>query len=254
MAVVSTIHNEEDLIAPFLEHYFGMGVGAVVLLANDCTDRTLERTARYSGVEVEPLDSGGELDCALRRDALDARRRALAGRFDWVLLVDADEFLVPKEGGLQETLLRHDGRDVLGSEGWDVVQGPDEPPFDPSAALLPQRRWGLPNRAYDKPAVLRPGADRRPAVGLHYLEGPEPHPAEAPFYLMHLAHFDEGVFLKRRRQMTARQGLRNIQRGYSAEHTAQTEADIRRRWRALRQGPRLAPLPARGVGGSGGTS
>ena len=142
VAVVSTVHNEEDLIAPFLEHYFGMGVGAIILLANDCTDRTLERTARYSGVEVVPLDSGGELDCALRRDALDARRRALAGRFDWVLLVDADEFLVPKEGGLQETLLRHDGRDVLGSKGWDVMQGPDEPPFDPSAPLLPQATVG----------------------------------------------------------------------------------------------------------------
>ena len=146
VAVVSTVHNEEDLIVAFLEHYFGLGAGAIVLLANDCTDRTLELAARFPAASVERLDSGGELDCALRRDALDARRRSLAGRFDWVLLVDADEFLVPKEGGLKETLLRHAGRAVLGSEGWDVVQRPGEPPYDPARPLLRQRRWARPTR------------------------------------------------------------------------------------------------------------
>jgi hypothetical protein len=45
--------------------------------------------------------------------------------------------------------------------------------------------------------------------------------------------------------MTARQGLKNIQKGLSAEHTAQTEADIKRRWKAMQGNPRLAPLPAR---------
>ncbi len=48
-----------------------------------------------------------------------------------------------------------------------------------------------------------------------------------------------------RRKMTAPQGLRNIQKGLSTEHAAQTEVDIRRRWKALQQDPRLAPLPTR---------
>ena len=36
VAVVSTVHNEEALIVPFLEHYFSQGVQKVILLANDC--------------------------------------------------------------------------------------------------------------------------------------------------------------------------------------------------------------------------
>ncbi|HVS38638.1 MAG TPA: glycosyltransferase [Gemmataceae bacterium] len=243
VAVISTVHNEEVLIVPFLEHYLGLGADAVILLANDCTDRTLEFAARYPAVSVEGLDSGGELDCAVRRDALDARRCSLAGRFDWVLLVDADEFLVPKQGGLKETLRRYADRKVLGSEGWTVVQRPDDPSYDPAAPLLPQRRWGKPDPAYGKPIIVRPEAACRPVVGLHYLEGAEPRPPDVPFFLLHLSHFDEAVFLKRRLQMTARQGLHNIQSGYSIQHTARTEADLRREWRAVQEDPGLAPLP-----------
>ena len=80
-------------------------------------------------------------------------------------------------------------------------------------------------------------------MGLHYLEGPEPRLLEAPFHLLHFAHFDEAVFFKRRLQMTARQGLHNIQRGYSVQHTARTEAELRREWSELQRRPGLTLLP-----------
>jgi hypothetical protein len=92
--------------------------------------------------------------------------------------------------------------------------------------------------------VLRPSGPERLAPGQHYLLGDQPWPAVRPFWLLHFAACDERLFFKRRLRMTARQGLRNIQKGYSSEHTAQTEADVRRRWRTLQEDPRLAPLPA----------
>jgi glycosyltransferase involved in cell wall biosynthesis/predicted Zn-dependent protease len=246
VAVICGVHNEEDLIVPFLEHYFGLGADAVWLLNNDSTDRTLERARRYPGVTVTDLDSDGQLDDLLRRDALERARAACIGRYDFVILVDADEFVVPKRGGLKDTLARHRDQPALGTEGYDVIQRPGEPAYDPAAPLLGQRRWGVPNPTYGKPVVLRPDSPVRLAVGQHFLEGPRPYPPVCPFYLLHFAGFDEGLFLKRRRQMTARQGDRNIRAGYSVQHTSQTEDDLRRRWRELQAHPRQTLLPVRG--------
>jgi hypothetical protein len=244
LAVVCIAHDEEELIGPFLDHYLGHGADAVFVVDNDSTDSTVELARRRPNVTVERLESG-ELDEELRTATFQRLREACAGRYDWVLLVDCDEFLVPKGGGaLKEELAKHPEAGVLGAEGWDVVQGSGEPPMDWSKPLPPQRRFGAPSRAYDKPVVLRPSGPERLAPGQHYLLGDQPWPAVRPFWLLHFAACDERLFFKRRLRMTARQGLRNIQKGYSSEHTAQTEADVRRRWRTLREDPRLAPLPS----------
>ena len=127
MAVVCIAHDEEELIGPFLDHYFGQGADAVFIVDNDCTDSTVEIARRRPNVTVERLESG-ELDEELRTATFQRLREACAGKFDWVLLVDCDEFLVPKEAGtLKEELARHAEAGVLGAEGWDVAQRPGEP-------------------------------------------------------------------------------------------------------------------------------
>ncbi len=242
-AVLTIAHDEQELIGPFLDHYFAHGAESVVLVDNDCTDATVERALRRPHVVVERLESG-DLDEELRTATFQRLREACQGKYDWVLLVDCDEFLVPRSGGtIRQELMRRADAAVLGAVGWDVVQRPGEPPIDWAAPLLPQRGFGVPNPVYDKPVVLRPSGPERLAPGQHYLLGPAPYPAPRPFWLLHFAACDETLFLKRRRRMTARQGLKNIQKGLSSEHTAQTEADIRRRWRTLQHDPRLAPLP-----------
>jgi glycosyltransferase involved in cell wall biosynthesis/Flp pilus assembly protein TadD len=243
VAVISTIHNEEDLILPFLEHYFGLGADAVLLLDNDCTDRTLEMASHFANVTTTRLNTNGVLDCELRRDALEGCRAECAGRFDFVILADADEFLVPKEEGLKETLARHSNESALGTEGYEVIQRPDDHPYDPALPVLRQRRWGVPNPLYNKPIVLRPSCPARLAVGLHVLEGPNPYPPISPFYLFHLASFDERLFLKRRLKMTARQGNRNIEQSYSVQHTDQTEPHLRKRFQAMQNDQRATLLP-----------
>jgi hypothetical protein len=100
---------------------------------------------------------------------------------------------------------------------------------------------------YGKPVVLRPTAQVRLDVGLHRLQGPQPYPPLCPFLLLHLAAFDEQLFLKRRRQMTARQGGRNVAGGYSVQHTRQSEEDLHRRWREFQNNPLARLLPNRAV-------
>jgi hypothetical protein len=245
VAVIVTVHNEEDLILAFLEHYTGLGVDAFLVLNNESTDRTMELAGRFAQVSVVETASAGQLDDLVRYVMIQRQRAACIGRFDYVLLVDADEFIVPKEGGLKETLARLRDQGVLGCEGFDVVQGPGEGPYDPARPLLGQRGWGVPNRMYDKPVVLRPEAPAHLVAGLHRLAGPIRYPPVTPFWLLHFAAFDEGLYFKRRRKMVARQGERNRRLGYAREYTDCTEADLRRRWEALQNHPQRRPLPTR---------
>jgi glycosyltransferase involved in cell wall biosynthesis/Flp pilus assembly protein TadD len=190
-AVVTIAHDEEEIIDAFLDHYLGHGADAVFLVDNDCTDSTVERARRRTNVVVDQLQSG-ELDEELRTATFQRLREACAGSFDWVLLVDCDEFLVPTNGGrLKAELAKHPDASVLGSEGWDVVQRSGELPIDWAAPLLAQRAFGAANPVYNKPVVLRPSGPERLAPGQHYLRGPEPHPAVRPFRLLHLAACDE---------------------------------------------------------------
>jgi tetratricopeptide (TPR) repeat protein len=244
LAVVCVVHNEEDFIEPFLEHYFGRGADTVFLVNNDCTDETLALARRYPNVVIAEMDSNGELDDFLMTEMYQRYRAACAGRYDYAFLVACDEFIVPKERHLlKDALEPYRALPVLGTEGYEVVQAPDEPPLDPAAPPLLQRRWGLANPLYNKPVVLRPDGPERLVVGHHQLEGPVPYPPHAPFYLFHLAACDERIFLKRRLKMARRQGARNAARGYSVQYTNKSEADVRRLWQELQHHPRTRPLP-----------
>ena len=241
-AVVCIVHEEGPLVAAFVDHYLSQGARRVILVDNESADGAVETAARRPGVEARRLASGG-LDDELRTTMFQRTRESLAD-LDWVILVDADEFIVPKFGEtIREALATYADEAALGTEGWDVVQGPGEGPLDWTLPILPQRGWGVPNPDYGKPVVLRPGSPERLHCGQHYFREPHSHPAERPFWLFHLAAADERLFLERRRRMTARQTENNVRNGLGVQHTNQSEADIRRRWEAAVADPRLQMLP-----------
>jgi hypothetical protein len=160
------------------------------------------------------------------------------------MLVDTDELLLPRQGGtLVEELARHPDASVLGSEGYDVLPGPGEGPYEPAVPLLWQRRFGVRNIEYDKPLVLRPDGPERLSPGHHYLLNAQPRPSLCPFYLAHLAAADEGLFLRRRLRMVARQGERNRVAGYGRQYNDQTEESLRQRFRDMSSHPLLRRLP-----------
>ena len=212
MAVVCIAHDEEELIGPFLDHYFGHGADAVFVVDNDFADETAAIAApaqRRGGTDGEWGAGRGTAHRHVPAAARGVRR--------WVRLGAARGLRrVPgPQGGdtLREALAKHPGASVLGAEGWDVVQRPGDSAVDWGRPLLAQRGSGVPNPAYDKPVVLRPSGPERLAPGQHYLLGGEPSRRLRPFLLLHLAACDQRLFFKRRRKMTARQGLKNIQKG-----------------------------------------
>jgi hypothetical protein len=243
VAVITVVHNEEDLILPFLDHYRSQGVDTVFVIDNESTDRTVDFARQVPNVVLSKLETGGSGDELVRYSAFNRSRAACIGQYDYVILVDADEFLVPKEGWLKDTLAQYPDHDVFGSTGFEVVLGPNEGPYDPSRPILGQRGWGVLNPEKDKPIVLRPEAPVRLAIGMARIDGPVRLPPVAPFWLYHFAGCDERLYFKRRRRNISRQGERNRRLGLLPQYTNCTDADLQRRWFGLSNHPQRHPLP-----------
>jgi Glycosyl transferase family 2 len=235
-AVVTCAHNECELIGPLLRHYEAHGAEVVILIDNESDDGTVEAArAVRSDIEVRPLVTGG-LDDAAKAAALDQARWSLAGRVDYVCVVDADEFLVPLGHGLtiREALAELPPADAYGALGWQIIPGPDEGALDLTQPLAKQRCWGIPDELYNKPIVLRPELPARLSLGQHYFEPPPPGPLNWAFLLLHMAGASEELWMRRRLQMRARQTPANSARGGGRAYDPHiTDEELRGWWLGL---------------------
>lgn len=103
MRIIGTmmVRDEIDIVAAMLEHHLAQGVDLLIVTDNasvDGTTEVLERYARSGRVELhhDPL----HLKQQSRVVTAMARRARTEHRADWVLNLDADEFLVPVDRSL----------------------------------------------------------------------------------------------------------------------------------------------------------
>ena len=179
----------------------------VFLADNESTDDSVEKAIQgHSNVVVSSYSSGGRFDEQLKQKILHQKRAECAGKYDYVLLLDNDEFVVPKGGRLiRETIEAAGSPDVLGTDGWSIFGYPGDAPYDPSKTLFEQRRWGLPQDYYSKPIVCRPGADLKFNLGNHIIENiPGCRPKVVPFWLFHYKGFDEEISIARTLRLASR--------------------------------------------------
>lgn len=102
LAVVSVMRNETVLLPHFLAHYRALGVQAFLVADNLSDDGTLESLLAEPDVVTFSVESDYRSS-----DYGVAWQQAILGHFRvgrWSLMADADEFLVPGEGGLAALL------------------------------------------------------------------------------------------------------------------------------------------------------
>lgn len=95
------VRDEIDIVAAMIEHHLDQGVDTIVVTDNGSVDGTtevLERYARTGRVELHHDSRHLKQQACVVTEM--ARRARTHYRADWVLNLDADEFLVPKDKGL----------------------------------------------------------------------------------------------------------------------------------------------------------
>lgn len=199
IAVITTAYNDEAFLPQFLRHYGD--VDRIFAFDNESTDRTAEILRQCPAVNLSSYRTGDRFD-QLRKDAvINEAIVACRGTYDYVVVVDVDEFVVPKGGGSIRATLERNPRPVYGTAGYNMFSYPDDAPYDAGRPLPEQRRRGIPNDHYSKPIIHRPDIPLRFAIGRHYIEGiptPQVDPRDkALFLLLHYRGFDEALYRRR---------------------------------------------------------
>lgn len=200
LATVTAVYNEEDLIGQYLRHYEPQ-VDKIFLLDNGSSDRTLEIAATCPKVETSRFltPEGVPFDGPKHIAVMDRFNRCL-GEYDYVLLVDADEFVISRVGGpIREILEKLPGISVFRAYGYSMVTLANDPPYDPLKPLIEQRRTGFFDPLYAKPCIARPDAFPTFARGIHSVEGITAKKlSNGAFNLLHYPGPSDEIYFKRR--------------------------------------------------------
>lgn len=164
VVAISVVKNEIDIVEPFVRHTLAC-VDRLLVLDNGSTDgtRQLLQELVSEGLAVEVLDDPEPGHYQWRRMTGLMREHAIERcRADWVVPLDADEFLVCPDVKL---LLHSMDNRLLGLPWRTYVPGPGDPPDE----LNPVRRIGqrLKHESHPWIKVMVPAAlGRQPAAML----------------------------------------------------------------------------------------
>lgn len=207
IATITAVYNEEDLLPQFIRHYDGQGVDRFFILDNESTDRTVEIASKNPKVELSAFVTPGVGFDGPKHHAVMRKMVALAGHFDLVILVDADEFIVPRNQGTIRSVIEGlpSRYDLYPTEGYVMVQVKEDPEYDPNVPLTAQQKHGFFERIYSKPAIVNPASYAVFSMGIHSVSGiPSARTAPGYFKLLHYAAPSEAIYVKRRLQKEPR--------------------------------------------------
>jgi len=254
IAVICSIYNEEILLPQFLD-YYSPQVDTVFLLDNESTDRSRFLACGYSNVVVSSYSSGGKFSDIALSEAYDRKRRECIGKYDYVVLADCDEFVVPKSGlSLAQAIEQANPNPATGlrveffwTHGWNMWSAPWDPPYDPARPLLEQRTTGVESRIYSKPCIIRPESPIEYEHGRHNFKG---HDDWKPdnfhgfmFYFLHYIGFDQDIYVKRGMERTTREAPSNIEMKTSVQYHDRTEQSYRDTFLENSSNPNLVSVP-----------
>lgn len=114
--------DEVELIGPCLDHLRSIGVGDIVVHDMGSSDGTREVLRAREGPDLRVIESSNAEPADQWHQSIAEAVRALDA--DWVVTIDADEFILPREGNLPAALARADG-DVIRLPRYNMVLGPD---------------------------------------------------------------------------------------------------------------------------------
>jgi hypothetical protein len=224
IAVFSLCYNERLILPYFMRHYWQFA-DQITILDNHSTDGSAD-LARELGGLVVPYESGNQV-----RDDIYQRLKNNCWKgceADWVIVVDADEFVHCPDMAVFLARQQEAGATLLRPHGWDMVH--DRLPTT-AGQIYDEVRRGSPSTFYDKPCVFRPGeiAEINFVPGAHNARptGRVVEARDASLRLLHFRGLSADYLVARYRERAGRLSQRNLQRGWG-RHYQKPEAAIRR--------------------------
>jgi hypothetical protein len=227
VAVITCWYNEA-FMAPFFLRHYAFADRIHVLLDPETDDGTHEHLAKASNVQVHECGFPDGLDDVEKTRRINELYRTLD--CDWAIAVDSDEFVFWGEPYGW-------GHNVqLGSVYPHAVESPS---LDPEMPVREQRRHGVWDPMYCKPAVVRGRSGFRWDPGCH-TGSTELEVAHTCTWLgAHWQMADEREAIRRRMSRRGRQSTSNLRNGYGVQHHHVTEGQIRAELKAHEHDHRL---------------
>ena len=159
--VYSVMRNEATILPYWLRHYQTFCERIVVY--EDHSDDGTPEIIRKSGAELRAYPGDGLDDIAFITLANDQYREA-RGHADWVIWVDADEFLYHPRMAERLEQLKAEGASLPMVDGFNMVA--DAPPVG-QGQIYDEITTGFRDRRYSKPVIVSPWLDVEWTVGRH---------------------------------------------------------------------------------------
>ena len=227
---VITMWFNEAFLAPFFLNHYSCVDHIRIIDDEESTDDIRGVVSRYANASIEYIrfPAGFDNDIAVGRLNQSYRE----SKADWVIAVDADEFVFMDD---LPTLLSQQKEDIFYVRLFQVYRHREDSDLDPGIPIRLQRRHGDShavkgrNRKGMKPIVVR--------VGLHNMKWmPGQHniwnrhhyvTSERVLFGAHWIMADPAFCVDRRLRGRARQSQQNILRGNSCHYNTVTEELVR---------------------------
>lgn len=233
IAIMTMWYNEEYLAHYFLRHY-SYADEICVFLDSDTNDNTSKICRDYPNVKIEPFTFEDGFDDIFKQRKINDVVKAKKG-FDWVFVLDADEFIFLLGGQDPKEFLKQQKGNVMLARMWQVYRHRTDSDLNLQDTPFMQRRHGDSNLTgfnsnWVKPIIVRPEIGVMWSVGCHrILETQLEQSLCDDFFLgAHWANADPELAVQRRLASRVRQSRSNIEHQYQSHNHDVTEEKIRR--------------------------
>ena len=231
--VITMVYNEEKLLPLFLDHY-KWADRVHVIIDEDTTDNSMEiAQSRHMNTSVYSYKFPDMMDDELKVKVINHIAKNCT---DWIIVVDADEFIFHPEHRPLKHYLEHECLgNAVNVAFYEVFRNRKENDLDYTQPALFQRRYGNPviGQSYGidlftKPIVVKREINPVWAPGNHVVTGDKIIWSYDKLYGAHWSMADVDIAIERRiAGRKLRQSKNNLAKGLTYQHWDVKEESIR---------------------------
>lgn len=225
----------ESFLAPFFLNHYNYADEINIILDSDTNDNTMDICKKFNNTLIEEFGFTDGFDDQIKIEKFNQKVSEMDS--DWVIVVDADEFIFPPAYQDVRTYLSEISGNLIFARIWQIYCHKRDQKLDSKKNTIFQRRHGDPNRTkginklYNKPIIVRPEIGIRWYPGCHsYEENSKIKVSRKKFYGSHWTNVNlENSMERQIMHRKQRFSKRNLETGLGIHMHNISEEEIRRK-------------------------